>query len=87
MGAVLENAARVKVWVKDNGIGIAANEIGQSFIQKYRQGGNVKHSTDKGTGLGLVICKMIVEAHGGRIWVESTEGSGASFFFSLPITA
>ena len=86
VGAVLENAARVKVWVKDNGIGIAADEIGQLF-EKYRQGGNVKHLSDKGTGLGLVICKMIVEAHGGRIWVESTEGSGATFCFSLPATA
>jgi signal transduction histidine kinase/DNA-binding response OmpR family regulator len=85
VGAVLEDAARVKVWVKDNGIGIAANEIGQLF-EKYRQGGNVKHSSHKGTGLGLVICKMIVEAHGGRIWVESTEGRGAIFFFSLPAT-
>jgi signal transduction histidine kinase/DNA-binding response OmpR family regulator len=86
VGAVLEDAARVKIWVKDNGIGIAAGEIVQLF-EKYRQGGNVKHSSDKGTGLGLVICKMIVEAHGGRIWVESSEGSGATFFFSLPATA
>jgi signal transduction histidine kinase len=86
VGAVLEDAARVKIWVKDNGIGIAAGEIVQLF-EKYRQGGNVKHSSDKGTGLGLVICKMIIEAHGGRIWVESAEGSGATFFFSLPATA
>ena len=83
VGAALMDAARVKVWVGDNGVGIAANEIGRLF-EKYRQGGNVKHSSHRGTGLGLVICKMIVEAHGGRIWVESVEGKGTTFFFSLP---
>ena len=83
VGATLMDAARVKVWVGDNGVGIAANEIGRLF-EKYRQGGNVKHSSHRGTGLGLVICKMIVEAHGGRIWVESVEGKGTTFFFSLP---
>ena len=83
VGATLMDAARVKVWVGDNGVGIAANEIGRLF-EKYRQGGNVKHSSHRGTGLGLVICKMIVEAHSGRIWVESEEGKGTTFFFSLP---
>jgi signal transduction histidine kinase/DNA-binding response OmpR family regulator len=83
VGAALVNSARVKLWVRDNGVGIAANEIGRLF-EKYRQGDNVKHSTHRGTGLGLVICKMIVEAHGGRIWVESFEGKGTTFFFSLP---
>jgi signal transduction histidine kinase/CheY-like chemotaxis protein len=83
VGVTLTDATLIQVWVRDNGVGIAANEMGQLF-EKYRQGGNVKHSNHKGTGLGLVICKMIVEAHGGRIWAESTEGSGAAFFFSLP---
>jgi len=83
VGVALADATLIQVWVRDNGVGIAADEMGQLF-EKYRQGGNVKHSSHKGTGLGLVICKMIVEAHGGRIWAESTEGSGATFFFSLP---
>ena len=86
VGAALADPTLIQVWVRDNGVGIAANEMGQLF-EKYRQGGNVKHSSHKGTGLGLVICKMIVEAHGGRIWSESTEGSGATFFFSLPANA
>ena len=85
VGAALAEATEIKVWVRDNGVGIPADEIGQLF-QKYRQGGNAKCSSQKGTGLGLVICKMIVEAHGGKIWVESQPGQGSTFFFSLPAT-
>ncbi|MBI3066354.1 MAG: response regulator [Deltaproteobacteria bacterium] len=85
VGAALADAGQVKVWVRDNGAGIPADEMGQLF-QKYRQGGNLRCSSQKGTGLGLVICKMIVEAHGGKIWVESEPGQGSTFFFSLPIT-
>jgi len=85
VGAVLADASQVKVWVRDNGVGIPADEIGQLF-QKYRQGDNAKCSSRQGTGLGLVICKMIIEAHGGEIWVESQQGKGSTFFFSLPAT-
>ncbi|SRR5713226_1423449 len=84
VGASPENGATVRVWIKDNGAGIAAEEIGQIF-EKYRQTTSGKTSQQKGTGLGLVICKMVVESHGGRIWVESQEGQGATFFFSLPL--
>jgi signal transduction histidine kinase len=84
VGAALANATLVNVWVRDNGMGIPSDEIGQIF-EKYRQAGNVKRSSHKGTGLGLVICKMIVEAHGGKIWVESQEGKGSTFWFSLPL--
>ena len=82
--AAMTETATVDMRVRDNGEGIPADEIGQIF-EKYRQGGNVKHSSDKGTGLGLVICKMIVEAHQGRIWVESELGKGSTFFVSLPL--
>jgi signal transduction histidine kinase len=78
------DATMVNVAVRDNGEGIRADEVGQIF-QKYRQGGNVNHSSHKGTGLGLVICKMIVEAHGGCIRVESEPGKGSTFFVSLPV--
>jgi signal transduction histidine kinase/DNA-binding response OmpR family regulator len=82
--AALIDATTVNAQIRDNGEGIPADEIDQIF-DKYRQGGNVKHSSDKGTGLGLVICKMIVEAHGGCIWVESEVGKGSTFFVSLPV--
>ena len=84
LGAAQEDGTTVKVWVRDTGVGIASREIGQIF-QKYRQAASAKSSKDKGTGLGLVICKMIVEAHGGTIWVESEEGRGTTFTFSLPV--
>ncbi len=83
IGAARLNGREVKVWVKDDGVGIAREELGYVF-EKYRQCGNHKNIPYKGTGLGLVICKMIVEAHGGRIWAESEEGKGSTFSFSLP---
>jgi signal transduction histidine kinase len=84
VGAGLVDVNHVNVWVKDNGEGIPAHELAQVF-EKYRQGGNARNSDYKGTGLGLVICKMIVEAHGGRIWAESEEGKGSTFTFLLPV--
>lgn len=72
-----------KVWVQDTGVGIAADEIDNLF-EKYKQTSSGKTSEYKGTGLGLVICKMIVEAHGGKIWAESEQGKGAKFTFTLP---
>jgi signal transduction histidine kinase len=71
------------VQVQDTGVGIPRDEIANLF-QKYRQASNATVAAQKGTGLGLVICKMIVEAHGGKIWVESEEGKGAIFTFTLP---
>ncbi|HWO42073.1 MAG TPA: ATP-binding protein [Candidatus Eisenbacteria bacterium] len=84
VGAKPTDAGHILIWVKDNGVGIEAEEMGLLF-EKYRQAQNVKRSNEKGTGLGLVICKMIVEAHGGKIWAESKPGTGSTFFLSLPI--
>jgi signal transduction histidine kinase len=74
----------VVVWVRDTGIGILEEEIGDVF-EAYRQLSGGKNSHHAGTGLGLAICKKIVEAHGGRIWVNSEENKGTVFSFSLPL--
>lgn len=71
------------VQVQDTGVGISPDELA-SLFQKYQQSTSGKTSEHKGTGLGLVVSKMIVEAHGGKIWVESEEGKGTTFAFTLP---
>src|SRR5262245_27665708 len=73
-----------RIWVKDSGVGIAREELNKLF-EKYKQTSSGKTSEHKGTGLGLVICKMIVEAHGGRIWAESEEGKGTLVTFTIPL--
>lgn len=70
--------------IKDTGIGVAREDLGQLF-SKFKQLRGTDHAR-KGTGLGLVVSKGIVEAHGGKIWAESAgENLGSTFYFSLPI--
>ena len=83
IGADWENDREVKLFVRDNGVGIPSKEIGQLF-EKYHQTTAGKGIGPERAGLGLAICKMIVEAHGGRIYVESEEGKGTIFYFTLP---
>jgi CheY-like chemotaxis protein len=65
-------------------VGIASADQPKVF-EKFKQVGDTLTDKPKGTGLGLPICREIVEHHGGRIWVESTPGEGSSFSFVLPI--
>jgi two-component system, OmpR family, phosphate regulon sensor histidine kinase PhoR len=71
----------VQISVRDTGDGIPADEINRIFERFYKVD---RARGQSGTGLGLAIVKHIVEAHGGRIWVESTLGAGATFHFTVP---
>jgi signal transduction histidine kinase len=66
--------------VRDTGPGIDAEHLSRIFERYYQAGA----PESRGVGLGLFIAKGIVEAHGGRIWVESIAGEGSRFFFTLP---
>jgi signal transduction histidine kinase len=73
----------VEVSVRDTGSGIAAEDLPYVFERFYRADRSRSRTTG-GAGLGLAIAKQLIEAHGGRIWVESTEGEGSTFTFALP---
>ena len=74
----------IVVGVTDSGIGIAPGDQ-QKVFEKFKQVGDTLTDKPKGTGLGLPICKEIVEYHGGHIWVESEPGKGSTFSFTIPV--
>jgi len=75
---------RVAVFVKDTGIGIPPEHLNAIF-EKFHQVEGSLHRSVSGTGLGLAITKGLVEAHQGKIWVESEVGKGSTFIFTLPM--
>ena len=67
--------------MRDNGIGIDPNYHKKIFVMFQRLG---EIEDESGTGLGLAIVERIVQRHGGKVWVESKRGQGATFYFTLP---
>ena len=81
--ARLSAAGDIQFGIRDTGIGIADEDLGRTF-EKFGQGRHDAISGDKGTGLGLPIVKGLVELHGGRISLESIEGSGTCATITMP---
>ena len=73
----------VQVAVSDSGSGIASEDMTKIFDRFYRVDSALSRRT-QGAGLGLYLVKSVVEAHGGQIWVESNQGQGSTFVFTLP---
>ncbi|HSO40798.1 MAG TPA: ATP-binding protein, partial [Labilithrix sp.] len=71
----------VRFWVADTGKGIAPEDVPRVFDRFWQ----AQHAGRYGAGLGLPVVKGIVEAHGGRVWVESAPGQGSTFFFTIPV--
>ena len=70
-------------WVKDTGAGIPSEDLPYLFDRFWQ----ARKKDRRGLGLGLTICKAIVEAHGGRIWPKTQAGKGTTMFFTIPAIA
>jgi signal transduction histidine kinase len=77
------NHTKIRVCVKDSGIGLSEKDIKNLFdIRSFDKISTA--STEKGSGLGLLLCKEFIESHEGKIWVESEIGKGSEFYITLP---
>ena len=82
--SVKRDRRRLIVGVSDQGIGIAVEHQAMLF-RPFQRIEDSMSARVKGIGLGLLVCRRLVEAHGGRVWLESEPGKGSTFFFSLPL--
>lgn len=80
---VQETTSQAVIWVKDEGIGIPEQELSSIFRQFYRA--SPLNNSISGLGIGLYLVKEVVTQHQGRVWVESTEGHGSTFYVALPL--
>ena len=67
--------------VRDTGVGISGDDLSHIFQRFYKAD---RARRGSGTGLGLAIARHLIQVHNGRIWVDSEEGQGSTFYFSLP---
>ena len=84
IGARHEQNDAILLWVKDDGIGIPP-DVKEKIFERFYQVEMGDRRKIRGTGLGLALVREIVDAHGGRVWVESTVGAGSTFYVSLPV--
>jgi PAS domain S-box-containing protein len=83
-GAEITSQRYIAASITDTGIGIP-EEYREKIFEKFSQIGEQESRRGRGSGLGLTFCKLVVEAHGGQIWVESQAGQGSTFMFTLPV--
>ena len=76
------SASQCEIAVEDHGIGMSPEQVKKVFDKFYRV--DASNTAIEGTGLGMTIVKYIVEAHGGKIWVESEVGKGTKVSFTIP---
>ena len=81
---IASSNGQVEVAIKDEGPGIPEDKL-QTIFDKYSQVEARKEGVARSTGIGLTFCKMVIEAHKGSIWAESSENRGSEFFFTLPL--
>src|SRR5579872_520134 len=78
-----KNPDEALIWVRDHGIGIAANELPHIY-ERFHRASNLDRSIS-GLGIGLYLVNELVTRHRGHVWVESMEGKGSTFYVTLPL--